>query len=369
MTLTSVAVKLLYVGPVAPIQGGIAQHGGCLIEALRSSGHEVTVATWRSQYPRPLHKGNRVHRSEFDADVLPILSWWNPYSWWKARRLAQSHERVVIQWVHPFHAVPVRVIAGGARDRTAVLVHNARPHERFPLADLLTRWALAGVARLILHSSEQAELISEIVEPREVSVVPHPPNLVVEEVDPDQAPPWLLLFAGYVRDYKGPDVAIEALQILRSRGVDAHLTMIGSFWEPESRYRGLAERLGAADHVTMTNRYVTDAELASLMTSCHVFLAPYRTATQSGLIPIALAAGRPIVASDVGGLADQIAPGAGALARPGDADSFAGAIEHLLERYEEARSAAQNSAPSWEAVASAITSGPSPRATHQDSDE
>ena len=157
-----------------------------------------------------------------------------------------------------------------------------------------------------------------------------------------------------MREYKGPDIAIRALQVLRDRGVDTHLQMIGSFWEPESRYRELAEDLNVAEHVTMTNRYATDAELASAMTSCHVFLAPYRTATQSGLIPIALAAGRPVVASDVGGLADQLPAGAGLLAQPGDADSFADAVERLLGRYQEARAAAQNSAPTWDSVVGAI---------------
>ncbi len=359
LTLTSVAVKLLYVGPVAPIQGGIAQHGGRLIEALRRAGHQVTVATWRSQYPRALYKGTRVHRSDFSGEDQPLLSWWNPYSWWKVRRLARHHDRVLIQWVHPFHAPPIRTIAGGARERTVVLVHNARPHEYFPMADRLTRWALARVAKLILHSSEQADLIHEIADPHEVAVVPHPPNLDVEDVAPAPDPPWVLLFAGYVREYKGPDIAIRALQTLRDRGIDAHLRMLGSFWEPESRYRELADDLDVGDHVTMTNRYATDAELASAMTACHVFLAPYRTATQSGLIPIALAAGRPVVASDIAGLADQLPEGTASLAQPGNADSFADAVEQLLGRYEEARSAAQDSAPRWDSIVAEVVAGSS----------
>ncbi len=349
-------MKLLYVGPVSPIRGGIAQHGDRLVGSLREQGHDVTVATWRAQYPRLLYRGvQRSTNEPFDTGVDSTLAWYNPLSWLRVRRLTRHFERVVVQWVHPFHALPLALIVRGAPDRTVAIVHNARPHERFTFADRLTRFALRHAATLITHAADQATVLGEITDRRDVVMTALPPNLDVDQVEPTEGPPWRLLFAGYVREYKGVDTAIEALGILRRDGVDATLTIVGSFWEPETTSRDLAERVGVSEQVRIESGYADDATLIDAVQHHHVLLAPYRSATQSGLIPLALSGGRPVVATTVGGLPDQVPPGAGATAPPDDPAAFAGAIHTTLARYAAARAAAVDGAPTWRAVVDLVT--------------
>lgn len=351
-------MRILYVGPVAPIRGGIAQHGDRLIAALRGAGHQVTVATWRAQYPSLFYKGTQPAATEFASEVQPILSWWNPVSWWKTRRLARRHEITIIQWVHPVQALPVGVVTRGARRKAVAVVHNALPHERFPLAKQLTRFALRPVGRFVTHAADQERIMDDIVGEHDGTTTPHPPNLDIAPAEPPPAPPWRALFAGYVRDYKGPDIAIEAIAELRKRGFDAELSILGSFWEPEERYRSLAEQLGVAGHVALTNSYLADDAMAEAFQSHHLVVAPYRSATQSGLIPLALSAGRPVVASDVGGLAEQVPDGAGAICTPGSADSLADAMEAVIDDYHNMRRHSVNSAPLWSDVVEAIVGSP-----------
>lgn len=358
--LSSGSVKLLYVGPVPPIEGGIAQHGARLIEALRARGHEVTVVTWGTQYPRLLYPGEQPRRGAFSSEVEPILSWYNPLSWIRVMRRARSFDRVILQWVHPIQALPVAAIVRGSATPTVAIVHNAQPHEPFPLASSFTRLALRKASFLVTHAVHQAERLGEILRRVDVDVAPHPPNFTIEPVEPPPTPPWRLLFAGYIRAYKGPDVAIEALGLLRERGIEAELTMLGSFWDPEAKYRTLIERLGLADRVTIVNQYAPEEVLAAAIQSHHILVAPYRAGTQSGLIPLALSAGRPVTATSVGGLAAQVPAGGGHTAPPGDPAAFATAVAATIDDYATAQRVAREAAPTWDTVAAAVTGGPQP---------
>lgn len=351
-------MNILYVGPVPPLRGGIAQHGARVAAALRQAGNDVSVVTWGAQYPGLLYKGvQRESGADFPASVDPMLKWYSPLSWWRARRLAARNDLVVVQWVHPFHTFPLRVILGGAKDKSVVIVHNARPHERFPFADLATRVALRPASRIIAHANDVADAIANILERSDVVVTPHPPNLTSDRVDPPPGPPWRLLFAGFVRHYKGADIAIEATAELRRKGLDVTLTVAGSFWEDVEDYEALAASLGVDDIVTLRDEYLDDSTLVEMLDKHHVLVAPYRSATQSGLIPMALAAGRPVAATAVGGLPEQIPEGAGTIAVPDDPAAFADAIEALLDRFDSACASAAAQAPTWTATADAIVGG------------
>lgn len=358
-TVRSPVVDILYVGPVPPLRGGIAQHGAQLITALRSAGHRVSILTWASQYPSLLYKGpERDPAERFPADVSPSLKWYSPITWWRARRACQEVDLVVMQWAHPFHALPLRIVLGGAKRKSVVVVHNARPHERLPFSDGLTRFALRPAARLVAHSRGEAEAIGSILLRDDVSVTPHPPNLRPRPVESPPAPPWKLLFAGFVRPYKGLDIAIDSIAELRRRRVDVELTVAGAFWESPDQYLSRAASQGLEESIELRDEYVDDEALLHLMGSHHILLAPYRSATQSGLIPMALATGRPVAVTRVGGLPEQVPPNAGAVARPDDPGAFADAIEALLNQYDAACAAALELAPSWTETARVILDAP-----------
>lgn len=347
-------MRFTFVGPVPPLPGGISHHSDRLVAALRNSGHEVEVISWRSQYPRFLYKGPRIDDA---AQPLPgatfLLSWWNPISWWRAR-LQASATIVIFSYVTPFHALQLRVVAGGSK-RSVGVVHNVRPHEQMPFEKLLVKLALGGSDRLVVHGARAAADLKDLGLGSDVAIVPMPPTLEIAPSPLPSQPPLGLLFFGFVRPYKGLGVAISAVKHLMQNGIDARLTVMGSFWEPIVGYQSQIESLGLGERVELREGYVSDRELADALRSHHIVVAPYLEDTLSGVIPVALSAGRPVVSTKVEGVSEQVEDSLnGILVPAGDPGAFAGAIEKVAENLAAMARAAAESTPTWSAVADVV---------------
>lgn len=350
-------IRITFIGPVPPLRSGIAQNGGYLAAALARDS-DVAVESWQHQYPRLLFR-----RAQRDESQRPYpgarfsLRWWDPSSWWRAGRRASSSDLVVLIWTTPFHALAYRLIMQIARRTKIVgLAHNAVPHEPLPLQRPLTRWVLSRCDGLVAHASTVADELRAVAGDVETEVVSMP---ALVDVQPHPLPRvedgLRLLFLGFVRPYKGLDVALDALVILRDRGLRPRLTVVGEFWGPIEPWPLAITERGLEDQVELRPEYVPNDEVGAVLASHHAVVLPYRSASQSGVAPIALAAGRPVIATNVGGLQEVIHEGLnGTLATPGDAASLADAIERCAADVGEMAARAGDDAPSWAEVADAV---------------
>ncbi len=136
--------------------------------------------------------------------------------------------------------------------------------------------------------------------------------------------PLRLLFMGRIMPYKGLTLLTDALELLRSRGIQFE---VGIYGEGNiSNEASRLERLGA----TVVNRWLSDDELANLLPSYHAIVLSHIEASQSGIVSIALGNGLPVVATPVGGLVEQIEHNvSGLIAKRIDAAALADAIEKL----------------------------------------
>jgi glycosyltransferase involved in cell wall biosynthesis len=352
-------VRITFVGPVPPIRSGVSQHGGRLTEALVRD-HDVTVVSWQHQYPKRFFPRAQVDQATPPhATARFDLRWWDPVSWWRAGRAGRQGDLVVLVWTTPFHALTYRLImAVAGRARTVAIVHNAVPHEPLPLQRPLTRWILSRCDGLVAHASTVAEELDELLGTQiETVITPHPPNVDVERSPlPKVADNGLrLLFFGFIRPYKGLDVALDAIACLRQEGVRHRLTVAGEVWDPTEDWDEEVRRRGLGDQVDLRLGYVADSDVSGLLAEHHAALLPYRSATQSGIAPIAFAAGRPVVATAVGGLTDAISEGEnGTLAAPDDARSLADAIQRCARNLPALAEGALRKAPTWGDVAAAV---------------
>ena len=151
-----------------------------------------------------------------------------------------------------------------------------------------------------------------------VAIVPHPPQLPIVAEPLPPRPPLRLLCLGLVRHYKGFDIAVEAVRTLRKRGVDVQLTIAGEMWDDheewERRVRWRPTSRGRSRSWRATSPTTRWAS-GSRSTTC--LIAPYRNETQSGVLSLAFAAHRRVVATDVGGLREAIDErGGGAVVPP-----------------------------------------------------
>jgi glycosyltransferase involved in cell wall biosynthesis len=215
-------------------------------------------------------------------------------------------------------------------------------------------------AIVALSEFGRGRLVSAGIDPGRVRVIPHGAfDYLTRQPDEVPLPDDLagvegpvILFFGLIRPYKGVDVLLDAFQSLPG----AELWIVGRpLGVSLDSMREMAER--APGPVRFVPRFVSDQELPAYFRRADVVVLPHRDAEQSGVLYAALAFGKPIVASDVGGFAEVAETGAARLVPPGDAAELAVRLQELLasseerERLATAAAAAAAGPYSWELVA------------------
>jgi glycosyltransferase involved in cell wall biosynthesis len=341
--------KVIVIGPVLPLRGGIAQHTTLLARALAES-HDCQTLSFRRLYPKWLFPGQSErdpgYEGHIEARTEYILDSLNPLTWWRTvRRVKQIQpEFVLIPW-WTFFLGPLFSYLTWSLKRSGINVvfvcHNVQDHEAAAWKHALTRLVLKQGRRFVVHTRVEADRLKELIPGAVVAVHPHP--IYDQFPEPVHQLPRRarveLLFYGFVRPYKGLDVLIEAMGLLK--GADVFLTIAGEFWQGEQETRERIAGLGIEDQVEIIARYVSDEETADLFSRANVVVLPYRSATGSGVIPIAYHYRKPVIATRVGGLPDVVVEGmTGWLTEPQpealrdaiqaiDLDGIAGMEEHI----------------------------------------
>ncbi|MEM8600316.1 MAG: glycosyltransferase [Bacteroidota bacterium] len=344
-------LRIALVGPAPPYRGGIAHFLVSTAKRLRGRGHAVEVVTFTRQYPELLFPGKTQYAESEPANDGPqamrLLDSIGPRSWWRtARHLRAWQPDVVVfmQWM-PFFAPAFGTVARQVRKdgaRVLAVVHNALPHEPRPGDHALMRYLLRAVDGLVvLSDSVRSDLARLGVDETQTPVrqVRHPvydhfgDPLPQAEARrrlslPHDAP--VLLFFGFVRAYKGLGVLLDAMPKVLERVPEARLVVAGEFYEDEAAYRERAAVLG--DAVRFDADYIPDAEVATYFSAADVVVQPYRSATQSGVAQIAFHFARPVVTTDVGGLAETVPNGEAGLVVPPEAPkALAAALVRFFE--------------------------------------
>jgi glycosyltransferase involved in cell wall biosynthesis len=234
-----------------------------------------------------------------------------------------------------------------------VIVHDADTHpgDGYPLLMWLQRRLCRSANAVAALSAHVAERLRQQgvagVEGRKLIRLSHPPFGF--GVPPPEAHdgPLRLLFFGRLLPYKGIDLLAEALATLGSR-TDLTVRVVGS--GPDSPpLRALSRQAG----VSVENRWVPDAEVGSLLGWADALVLPYREASQSGVAAAALAAGRSVVATRVGGLVEQLADAPRAILCDPTSESLAAALDRLLAAPYDA-AVAGDPAAAWRAMAESL---------------
>lgn len=235
-----------------------------------------------------------------------------------------------------------------------VLVHDAELHPgdgmplQMPLQRALCRSADA-VGALTGHvaAALQAQGLAGTAR-RPLIRVSHPPLAFDMPQASARSPgPRRLLCFGRLLAYKGLDLLQEALLALGPRD-DLVVRVVGT--GPETP---VLNALRALPNVTVENRWVPEAEIGDLLGWSDALVLPYREASQSGVAAAALAAGRSVIATRVGGLVEQLGGRPGALLCEPEAGSLAEAIRTLLAQPPDFTPPADASA-AWNEMAAAL---------------
>jgi glycosyltransferase involved in cell wall biosynthesis len=269
-------------------------------------------------------------------------------------RAARAADVVHFQWLPVQYADALLLPRVHPRLLTA---HDVLPREPRPGQLAGQRRLYERMDAIVVHSEHgAARLRDELrLDPARVHVIPHGALTGLTEQPASAAPPPeltgdgpIVLFFGLLRAYKGVDVLLDAWR-RADRPPGAKLWIAGMPRMDVSAVRG--------PDVDTALRFVSGAELAGAFRAADVVVLPYREIDQSGVLFTALAFGRPLILSAVGGFPEVAATGAAELVPPGDADALARALSALLadagrrERMAAAARAAAGGPYGWDAIA------------------
>ena len=121
--------------------------------------------------------------------------------------------------------------------------------------------------------------------------------------DPEEK---LLLFFGFVREYKGLRYLIQAIPFIKKELDTIRLMIVGAFGSDKEEYFNLIHSCGVQDCVEVIDGYTPDNEVEKYFVACDLVILPYESATQSGIVQIAYGFEKPVIVTNVGGLPDVV---------------------------------------------------------------
>ena len=337
-------MKIAILSPFYPYRGGIAQFSAMLYTAL-SKEHEVKAFSYARLYPGWLFPGKTQYVEEGDSAIqVPaerVLDSINPFSYQvTANKIAdfQPDVLILIYWMS-FFAPALGHVASRLKKKTKVisLVHNAIPHEPKiidkPFAKLLFNRVKGFV---VMSETVRKDLLSMVPDAR-CLLKPHPLyDHFGEKIGRDEAIATLglapgkknLLFFGLIRDYKGLDLLIDSLSGLTS---EYQLIIAGESYGSFDKYEKQLAASPAKDRVKVMNHYIDDSLVPILFSAADLLVLPYKSATQSGVIPVAYHFEIPVLVTDVGGLGETIEVPETGLVCAADPKSIAHGIQRIFE--------------------------------------
>jgi D-inositol-3-phosphate glycosyltransferase len=344
-------MKIVYIGTCYPMRGGLAHFNAILSRALERD-HQVKFLSFTRQYPDLLFPGKTQYVTDEESSAAvrypaePVLDSIGPLSWWRtARRVAAiDPDLVIYKYWMPFFAPAFgtvsRLIKRWTRARIVFICDNIIPHERRPLDVALTRYAIGPVDGFVTMSERVRDDLLRLKPRANWRRVEHPIySIFGERMNKAEARhrlglgdgPWLLFF-GYVREYKGLDLILRALPVMR-RQLPVRLLVAGEFYSREREYRTLVEELGLTEAVRFDADYIPEDRVALYFSACDAAVLPYHSATQSGIVQIAYQLDSPVICTDVGGLARVVLDGeTGLVVPPDDPDALAAAVLRFYQQ-------------------------------------
>ncbi len=318
-------MRVVILGTAWPYRGGLAAFNERLAMEYLKDGHKVEIVTFTLQYPSFLFPGKTQYSDEPAPDGLRItrmLNAVNPISWIKTARYIkrQKPDLLITKFWLPFMAPAlgtVNRLAKHAGLRRVTILDNLVPHERRIGDRLFARYFVNSVDGMVAMSQsvlDDADLFDpKHRKPRRLCLHPiydhYGETLSKNEacrllhIDPNGR---YALFFGFIRDYKGLDLLLDAMSDKRIGQLDVKLIVAGEFYGDPKPYLDQIGRLGIGDRVVLHTDFIPDSEVNRYFCAADVVVQPYKTATQSGVTQIAFQFEKPMIVTRVGGLPEIV---------------------------------------------------------------
>ena len=318
--------KIVILGSAYPLRGGLASFKERLCRAFIANGDIARLVTFSLQYPSLLFPGKtQLSDSEKpDLDIEVSVNSINPFNWMKiGRRIKKEKPDILLfkywtPFMAPCFGTIARIVKKNQHTKIITIVDNLIPHEQHFYDTLLTNYFSKPVDAFIAMSKSVYDDI-EHFNPRKLKKLsPHPLyDNYGEKVPQKEALQRLgleenysyFLFFGFIRSYKGLDLLIEAFSDTRLREFPVKLIVAGEFYENEKPYLEAIQKYNLSDNIILRTNFIPNEEIKNYFCAADLIVQPYKSATQSGVTQIGYHFEKPMLVTNVGGLAEIIPNG------------------------------------------------------------
>tara|TARA_B110000003_G_scaffold56371_1_gene56427 strand:- start:14187 stop:15320 length:1134 start_codon:yes stop_codon:yes gene_type:complete len=314
-------VDYLLVGPAYPYKGGIAETQNQLALSLKKIGKNVELFTFKMLYPDVLFPGKSQYTSEPKPDLLKIkrvIHSYNPFNWIRAaKKINESNPKTVIfRYYNPLLSFCYSGIIShlDKKIKKVALVDNWIHHEPKFYDRFLNHLFSRKIDSYITFSENVALEIKGQIHSN-IFAGFHPvnnnlPKLIPkkkarEELNWDNKSP-IILFYGLIRSYKGLDNLLMAFENPPLSLSNARLAITGEFYESKSKYQKIINKLNLKNKVYLIPEFSNNKSTQLYFSAADVVALPYKSASQSGVIPLAYHYETPILVTDLLGLKTPI---------------------------------------------------------------
>lgn len=316
--------KVVIIGPAHPLRGGLATFNQRLAREFMSLGDTCSIYSFSLQYPAFLFPGKTQYSDEPAPEGITIhtvINSINPFNWWKiGNRLRRERPDLIIvrYWLPlmgPCLGTILRRVRKNGHTRIVCIADNIIPHEKRPGDKPFTRYFLKSCHAFITMSEKVLNDLRQFEQQKPAQLVQHPlydnfGEAIAKEAAREHlqlnTEQKIILFFGFIRQYKGLDILLRAMADPRIRQAGIRLLVAGEFYEDEQPYRQLIQELAIEDLLILRTDFIPDSEVKYYLCAADVLIQPYRNATQSGVTPLAYHFNKPMVVTRVGGLPDLV---------------------------------------------------------------
>ena len=337
-------MRIVICGPAHPYRGGIAAYNERLAQQLLQEGYAAAIYTFKLQYPSFLFPGKTQYDHGYAPEGVPItraINSVNPLNWFNiGLRLRRTRPDLVIMryWL-PFLAPALgfiaRLVRSNGHTRVITIFDNVVPHEKRFGDTMLTRFFVKSIDGALVMTRAVENDLRQFSADMPCVISPHPlfdnysvPVSRAEAIVRLKLCPAdkFILFFGFIREYKGLDLLLRAMAEQCVRDLGVKLIVAGEFYESEKPYFDLIHQLETGNRITFHSHFISDEEVKYYFSAASLVVQPYRSATQSGVTQVAYHFNKPMIVTNVGGLAEIVPDGVCGYVVEPDPEAIAGAI-------------------------------------------
>lgn len=345
--------RIVITGPAWPLRGGLSTYNERLCKGFNDKGDEASILSFSLQYPSILFPGKTQYSTEAAPENIRIdtaINSVNPFNWLsignKYRKLAP--DIMVFRYWMPFMAPSLGTIARRVKKnghtRMVAIADNIYPHEKHFYDKPCTDYFVNSMDGFVTMSQSVLNDLKTLVPAKPSIYIPHPmydnfgeglgKQEAIAKLGLDTSRKYLLFF-GFIRKYKGLDLLLRSFAASGLKDKNVSLIIAGEYYEDSSPYKALIKELDLSDAVIERNDFIPNGEVATYFSACDMVVQTYHSATQSGVTQIAYHFNKPMLVTDVGGLAETVPDKEVGYVCPRDPQAIAAALNDFYEHKRE----------------------------------